>query len=116
MPARSEPGFHLRLLIAMRSCGLETADDLAEAIRVSIPTARALMRTSAPVIDAVTIFNIEAATSFSGRWLVSGGPHSPARPIAATPDEKRLLEIIRTEPEHRRDAVFDRLLAALHEA
>ena len=113
MPLNVAPGFNARLKDAMTANGLRSAQDLAEAVGISLPSATHLMRSSSPVVDAVTLFRICDRTQYSGRWLINATLPTTIR-IAADPDEKRLLQYLREIPEERRDAAFDRILGAIH--
>ena len=113
MPLKASPGFHVRLRDAMRANGLDTAEDLAHAVGIPIPSARTLLKKSTPYVDAVTLMRICDRLRFSGRWLVNNALPVTMR-MAVDPDEQRLLEIVRQLPAHRRDVLFDLILDFAH--
>ena len=115
MPYVPAAGFNVRLLTAMRANGLETPEELAAAAQIPIPSAKALLRSSKAILDSMTLFKLADALHYRARWLIMG-VESPARKIAADPDEIRLLEILRACPDERRDAIYDRILEAVHAA
>jgi orotate phosphoribosyltransferase-like protein len=103
-------GFNERFRVAFQAIGLTTDAEIAQALRISIPTARVLMTRSQIQMNVIMAFRIKDLTGYRVNWLVFGGKETPT-----DPEETRLLQILRSLPQEKRDAVYDRILDVIHE-
>jgi hypothetical protein len=107
---QTAPGFSNRFKTALKAVGLTTEEEIAKALKVSIPTARVFMTRSQIQMNVVMAFRIKDLTGYRVNWLVFGGKETPT-----DPEETRLLQILRSLPQEKRDEVYDRILSAIHD-